>query len=340
MPNLHHNKLTVVSNSKYILKPIHWLIFIFLVAASFLILVWQPEKKPLTSEQYHALSVGELQEMAAINDPRALVILADYYLEGIKVTFDPQLSRQYLEQAVSLGDSEAQYKLGMLLFNGFKPERTSLSSNRFDSVGQSAQDTDSDSFNDLYGDDYSDSKNYDATESAEGLFADADSSSDLSFIPSDSNTESNRSQFKIAMSRKDAVPLIEQAALKGYVPAFMQLASIYEKGIVKKQSYVEAFKWYSKAAEAGISDAQFIDGNMYHKGRGTRNSEDQALYWFSMAGEQGHAGALYNLGYMYEYGRGVGKDLSKAKEYYGLSCDNGLQKSCNRYRRLNNRDNS
>lgn len=31
----------------------------------------------------------------------------------------------------------------------------------------------------------------------------------------------------------------------------------------------------------------------------------------------------------------MAQDLGKAKEFYGLSCDNGLQKGCNNYRRLN-----
>lgn len=52
---------------------------------------------------------------------------------------------------------------------------------------------------------------------------------------------------------------------------------------------------------------------------------------------QGDATAQFNLGVMYGKGQGVHQDYHKAKELYGVACDNGLQRGCNAYRVLNQR---
>ncbi|AAM73014.1 MAG TPA: sel1 repeat family protein [Chlorobaculum sp.] len=53
------------------------------------------------------------------------------------------------------------------------------------------------------------------------------------------------------------------------------------------------------------------------------------------AAEQGDAQAQCMLGLMYELGLGVRQDKRTAKEWYGKACDNGNQKGCDNYRRLN-----
>lgn len=50
---------------------------------------------------------------------------------------------------------------------------------------------------------------------------------------------------------------------------------------------------------------------------------------------QGNVKAQEALGYMYEYGKGIKQDYKKAKEWYKKSCDNGEQKACDVYEKLN-----
>ena len=45
-------------------------------------------------------------------------------------------------------------------------------------------------------------------------------------------------------------------------------------------------------------------------------------------------GLYYILGEMYQYGRGTRQDISKAKESYRLSCDDGGKAGCDKYREL------
>ncbi|WP_425592411.1 tetratricopeptide repeat protein, partial [Aggregatibacter kilianii] len=65
-----------------------------------------------------------------------------------------------------------------------------------------------------------------------------------------------------------------------------------------KQDYVEAAKWYRKAADKGYAMAQF------------------------------------NLGLMYRDGDGVKQNRTVAKEWLGKACDNGDKKGCLYYKKL------
>jgi TonB family protein len=69
----------------------------------------------------------------------------------------------------------------------------------------------------------------------------------------------------------------------------------YETGVVLKQSFDRAAKWYLKAAEQGNSEAQYALGLMYQTGKGVEINEQEAKKWNSMAAQQGHSRAQANL---------------------------------------------
>jgi TPR repeat protein len=68
-----------------------------------------------------------------------------------------------------------------------------------------------------------------------------------------------------------------------------------------------AEKWYRKAAEHGLAEAQNNLGLMYVLGRGVPQDDSTAVKWFRKAAEQGYAPAQNNLGEMRRQGRGVTK---------------------------------
>ncbi|QLB21552.1 hypothetical protein A6B43_08445 [Vespertiliibacter pulmonis] len=53
------------------------------------------------------------------------------------------------------------------------------------------------------------------------------------------------------------------------------------------------------------------------------------------AAEQGDAKAQYNLGVAYDNGQGVPQSYIEAKALYKQACENGNQKGCDQYKRLN-----
>ncbi len=69
----------------------------------------------------------------------------------------------------------------------------------------------------------------------------------------------------------------------------------------------EAANWFRKAADQGISDAQYNLGLLYLIGRGVSKNEAEAAAWFLKVAEQGQVDAEFGLGLMHESGRRVPK---------------------------------
>ena len=75
----------------------------------------------------------------------------------------------------------------------------------------------------------------------------------------------------------------------------------------KAKDDAEAEKWYRKAAEQGIAEAQNNLGLMCVLGRGVPQDDAEAVKLFRKAAKQGYAPAQNNLGEMRRQGRGVTK---------------------------------
>jgi TPR repeat protein len=70
---------------------------------------------------------------------------------------------------------------------------------------------------------------------------------------------------------------------------------MYAKGEGVAQNDAEAAKWYTKAAEQGDADAQYLLGEMYISGQGVKASDEKAIQWLRKAAKQGHAKAQKRL---------------------------------------------
>jgi len=112
-------------------------------------------------------------------------------------------------------------------------------------------------------------------------------------------------------------------ALAGGASAQYNLGLMYDTGRGVPQDYVEAAKWYRRAAEQGDTDAQYNLGVMYAKGKGVPQDYAQALTWFYRAAEQGDASAQYNLGLMYAHGQGMPQDDAQAAQWYRRAAAQG-----------------
>lgn len=96
----------------------------------------------------------------------------------------------------------------------------------------------------------------------------------------------------------------------------------YGKGVTK--DYIEAIKWYRKAAYLGNKYAYYNLGNIYQNGFGVTKDYSEAIKWYRRAASQNHMAAQYNLGRMYENGFGVTKDYGKAIKWYQKAANQGL----------------
>jgi len=81
------------------------------------------------------------------------------------------------------------------------------------------------------------------------------------------------------------------AAEQGHDAAQCNLGSMYENGQGVKQDFIEAVRWYLKAAGQGSPRAQFNLGDLYERGQGLKQNFSEAVRWYRKAGEQGCSGA-------------------------------------------------
>lgn len=88
-------------------------------------------------------------------------------------------------------------------------------------------------------------------------------------------------------------------------------------------------------ANQGNATAQYDLGAMYSDGQGVRQDYAKAHDWYLKAASQGNATAQFNLGMMYVKGEGVRQSKATAKKWFGKACDNGFQRGCDNYRKLN-----
>jgi len=84
-----------------------------------------------------------------------------------------------------------------------------------------------------------------------------------------------------------------------------------------------AMEWYRKAAEQGRAEAQGRLANFFHDGISVPQDFALALEWYRKAVAQGDGESMYNLGVMYAEGRGLERDFFVAGEWFRKAAENG-----------------
>ncbi len=95
-----------------------------------------------------------------------------------------------------------------------------------------------------------------------------------------------------------------------------KIGYIYERGIGVAKDATEAFKWYRKAADAGLAEAQYNLGVLYYNGTGVARSAAEAARWFELAANQNLSEAQFNIGNAYRIGEGVTRNYASALSWY------------------------
>jgi len=121
----------------------------------------------------------------------------------------------------------------------------------------------------------------------------------------------------------EAVKWYRKAAEQGDAVAQDNLGKMYYDGTGVTQDYAEAVKWYRKVAEQGFASAQYNLGQMYRKGKGVTQDYAEAVKWYRKAAEQGNAKAQVNLGTMYYSGNGVLQDTIAAHMWFNIAAIKG-----------------
>jgi len=101
------------------------------------------------------------------------------------------------------------------------------------------------------------------------------------------------------------------------------LGNCYAAGTGVAKDYVEAVRWYRKAAESGDPKAQFNVAVCYSEGNGVDKDAVEAVKWITKAAIQDFPNAQCALGYDYTLGDGVLVNYADAYKWFALASVQG-----------------
>jgi TPR repeat protein len=89
----------------------------------------------------------------------------------------------------------------------------------------------------------------------------------------------------VSQNYSEAVKWFRKAAEQGYADAQFVLGSMYLSGKGVTQNYTEVVKWVRKAAEQGHAEAQFRLGSLYISGKGVSQNDSEGIKWVRKAAD-------------------------------------------------------
>ncbi|PFH47183.1 hypothetical protein AMATHDRAFT_152783 [Amanita thiersii Skay4041] len=212
---------------------------------------------------------------------------------------EPPRAAAFYRKAASLGDTAAMYKLGMILLHSSLGEQKNPKEaiNWLKRAAEQADEENPHSLHEL------------------GLLYEQVDSQLVPYDPA------------------YAKSLFTQAAQLGYTASQYKLGQCYEYGaltcpIDPKRSIA----WYTKAAEKGDAEAELALSGWYLTGSEgvLKQSDSEAYLWARRAANKGLSKAEYAVGYYAEVGIGVKQDIEFAKRWYMRAAAQGNKRAMSR----------
>jgi localization factor PodJL len=131
----------------------------------------------------------------------------------------------------------------------------------------------------------------------------------------------------VPADQTEAAHWFERAADKGLTPAQFRYASQLEKGLGVKKDLPRARKLYLAAAAKGNGKAMHNLAVLYAEGIDGKPDYISAAQWFHKAALRNIADSQYNLGVLCARGLGVGKSYTDAYKWFALAANQGDKES-------------
>jgi len=128
-----------------------------------------------------------------------------------------------------------------------------------------------------------------------------------------------------------------QAAQLGHAPSQYKLGSCYEYGsLTCPVDPRRSIAWYTRAAEKGHAESELALSGWYLTGSQDvlKQSDSEAYLWARRAANKGLSKAEYAVGYYSEVGIGVKADLDEAKMWYLRAAASGNRRAMQRLSEL------
>ncbi|KAJ7043379.1 HCP-like protein [Mycena alexandri] len=210
---------------------------------------------------------------------------------------EPSRAASFYRKAASLGDTPAMYKLGMILLHGSLGEQRNPRE-AINWLRRAAEQADEDNPHALH---------------ELGLLHESGEN-----VPQDPLASKN---------------LFTRAAHLGYTPSQFKLGQCYEYGsLACPMDPRRSIAWYTKAAEKGDSEAELALSGWYLTGSEgvLKQSDSEAYLWARRAANKGLSKAEYAVGYYAEVGIGIKQDIEFAKRWYMRAAAQGNKRAMNR----------
>ena len=191
----------------------------------------------------------------------------------------------FYRKAASLGDTPAMYKLGMILLNGALGEQKNPRE-AISWLKRAAEQADEDNPHALH---------------------------ELALL------YEQQSGALVPYDPAYAKNLLTQAAQLGYTPSQYKMGQCHEYGsLTFPVDPRRSIAWYTKAAEKGDSEAELALSGWYLTGSEgvLKQSDSEAYLWARRAANKGLSKAEYAVGYYAEVGIGIKQDVEFAKRWY------------------------
>jgi len=198
---------------------------------------------------------------------------------------EPQRAAAFYRKAASLGDTPAMYKLGMILLQG-SLEQQKNPREAITWLKRAAEQADEDNPHALH---------------------------ELGLLHEQPNS------ILVPYDPGYAKALFTQAAQLGYTQSHYKLGQCYEFGALNcPVDPRRSIAWYTKAAEKGDAEAELALSGWYLTGSEgvLKQSDSEAYLWARRAANKGLSKAEYAVGYYAEVGIGIKQDIEFAKKWY------------------------
>ncbi|KAG5336996.1 hypothetical protein C0989_011259 [Termitomyces sp. Mn162] len=198
---------------------------------------------------------------------------------------EPPRAAAFYRKAASLGDTPAMYKLGMILLNGLLGEQKNPRE-AINWLKRAAEQADAENPHALH---------------------------ELALLHEVPNS------ILVPYDPVYARSLFTQAAQLGYTPSQFKLGQCYEYGTLSfPVDPRRSIAWYTKAAEKGDPEAELALSGWYLTGSEgvLKQSDSEAYLWARRAANKGLSKAEYAVGYYAEVGIGIKQDIEFAKRWY------------------------
>lgn len=198
---------------------------------------------------------------------------------------EPSRAAAFYRKAASLGDTPGMFKLGMVLLNATLGEQKNPRE-AISWLKRAAEQADEENPHALH---------------------------ELALL------YENQSGALVPYDPAYAKSLLTQAAQLGYTPSQYKLGQCYEYGTLTcPVDPRRSIAWYTKAAEKGDPEAELALSGWYLTGSEgvLKQSDSEAYLWARRAANKGLSKAEYAVGYYAEVGIGIKRDVEFAKGWY------------------------